>query len=260
MIVQTPQELQTYRTAGQITTEIMSGLREAVKVGVFPAELDELAGELCQQHGVKPAFKGVRGTNSSYAYNSCISVNDEILHGIPSRDRALEKGDLVKLDFGVIYEGFYTDNCVTVGVGSVSNEDMKLLRVGRDAVQRAVSEAIAGNTTGDIGHQIEKITRRAGFQVLKQYIGHGIGRSLHEEPELPAWGKPGRGAHLRENMIICIEAQVLPHTDDVFIDTDNGWTVKSKSGEKGVMFEYLVRVGKQKPEVLTETRNWELIV
>lgn len=259
MIITSPQQAQTYRDAATISTEILASMRDAVKVGVYPIEVDELAGQLCKKHRVKPAFQGVIQSGLAYHHNSCISVNDEVLHGIPDNKRALQSGDLVKLDFGIIHQGLFTDHCITVGLGKISIQDQQLIHAGKTAVLKAVAQAIAGNRTGDLGFTMHKTASRAGFEVLKQYIGHGIGTSLHDDPEIAAWGKKGRGELLKENMVICVEAQVVAGSDEIYVEK-NGWTVKTVDGKKGVMFEYMVLVGKNEPEILTDTIDWPLVV
>lgn len=258
MIIKSQAELATYKKATKLSTKILSQLRDAIKPGVYPIELDKLAGNLCKKNHVKPAFKGVANGNLTYNFNSCISINDEILHGIPSNKRRIQKGDLVKIDFGIIYQGFYTDHCFTVGVGSVSDEDQKILKIGREAVLKAVKLAKPGNTTGDLGHAMHSTACKADFDTLKQYVGHGIGKSLHEEPQIPSFGQTGSGSKLKKNMIICVECQVVSGSDQIYIE-NNDWTVKTTDGNKGVMFEYMVRVDK-KPEILTQTREWPLVI
>lgn len=256
MIINSTQDLQTYREATQLSTQILRQLYKQTKIGVFPREIEQLAVKLCKKNQVKPAFKGVVQTGKSYDYATCISVNDEILHGIPDQDRALQSDDLVKIDFGIIYQGFYTDHCFTLGLGKLNEKDLRLLKTGREAVLNAVKLAKPGNYTGDLGQQMHQTAYRAGFDVFKQFVGHGIGRSLHEDPEIPAFGRPRTGQRLQQNMIICVECQVVAGNDQSYV-TDNGWTVKTQDGEKGVMFEYMVRVD-QKPEILTQTQNWAL--
>lgn len=257
MTIKSQSELAKYKKAAQISTQIMAELRDAIKPGVYPIELDKLAGKLCEKYQVKPSFKGVVNKNLIYKHNSCISVNDEILHGIPNK-REIKTGDLVKVDFGIIYQGLFTDHCFTVGIEKVSDNDQQLLKVGREAVLNAVKLAKPGNYTGDLGQAMHGTAFRAGFDTLKQYVGHGIGHSLHEQPEIPAYGQSKTGSKLEKNMIICVECQVVPGNDQVYIE-DNGWTVKTKDGNKGVMFEYMVRVDK-KPEILTQTQDWPLVV
>ena len=258
MIVNSPNQLKTYKEATKISTRILDELRQAIKPGIYPIEIDKLAGELCKKYSVKPSFKGVVSGQLTYNYNSCISVNDEILHGIPNDQKKIQTGDLVKVDFGIIYQGFYTDHCFTVGVNRVSKQDQKLLKVGKQAVLNAVKLAKPGKTTGYLGHEMHSTAFRAGFETLKQYVGHGIGKSLHEDPQIPAFGKPHTGTKLQKNMIICVECQVVPGSDQIYVEK-NGWTVKTIDGQKGVMFEYMVRVDKQ-PEILTPTQDWPLLV
>lgn len=258
MIITNSQTLQQYREATKIATEILKQLVDATKIGIYPIELDELIVKLCQKYGVKPAFKGVTHSNLVYQYHSCISVNDEILHGIPSQTRKIQSGDLVKIDMGIIYQGLFTDQCVTIGIGQVDPKDRELLSVGRKSVLKGVEAVRAGATTGDVGFNIHKTATRAGFSVLTQYIGHGIGKSLHEAPEIPAYGKKGHGSLLRDQMVICVEAQVLAGDPEVYID-ETGWTVKSASGQKGVMFEYMVLVKPDGHEILTPTQDWDLV-
>jgi len=258
MTIKSQAELATYKKATQLSQKILSKLHKAIKVGVPPIELDNLAGDLCKKYNVRPSFRGVVSGNLTYNFNSCISINDEILHGIPSYKRKIQEGDLVKIDFGIIYQKLYTDHCFTVGLDKVSAEDQKLLEVGRQAVLNAVKLSKPGNHAGDLGHAMHSTAYRAGFDTLKQYVGHGIGRSLHEQPEIPAHGQPGTGAELKKDMIICVECQVVPGSDQVYVE-DNGWTVKTTDGNKGVMFEYMVRVDK-KPEILTQTQDWPLVV
>lgn len=258
MIINSQTQLATYKKATQISKEILSQLRDVIAPGTYPIELDKLAGELCQKNGVVSSFKGVKNGGLTYGFNSCISVNDEILHGIPSHDRKIQSGDLVKIDFGIIYQGFYTDHCFTVGVGKITAEDKRLLEVSKKSVLNAVKLAKPGHSTGDLGHAMHSTAYKAGFDTLKQYVGHGIGLSLHENPEIPAFGKAGTGQKLQKNMIVCVECQVVTGSDQVYIEK-NGWTVKTNDGGKGSMFEYMVRVDKR-PEILTTTQDWPLVI
>lgn len=246
------------RTAAQVSTNILQQLVAKVAVGVKPIEISQLADELCEQQGVVAAFRGVSGHKNKFSAAMCISVNDGILHGLPN-DEPIVEGDLVKLDFGIIKEGYYTDQCVTVGVGEVSAADQALLKIGSLAVQTAAKQAVAGKRTGDLGYTMQTIAETAGYNVLTDYVGHGIGQSLWEFPQIPAYGIPGTGDLLTEGMVICIEAQVVAGNNDVYIDND-GWTVRTQDGSRGVMFEYMVLVGKGKSEILTNTMDWPILV
>lgn len=242
------------RDGAKISVKILEQLGEMIGEGVKPIDIDEKAGELCQQYGVKPAFKRVQG----YNFNICISINDVAVHGIP-KEEPLKEGDLVSIDFGIIYKGLYTDHCWTWSVGEPSEENRKLLKAGRKAVENAVEKAVVGNKTGDLGYEMEKEAKRNGFNVLKMFVGHGIGKGLHEEPEILAYGKKGTGDLLYDGMIICVECQVVDDEgDDIKIDSD-GWSAKTMNGGNSVMFEYMVLVRKDSPVILTEMQDWDVV-
>lgn len=258
MIISSPQQLTQYREAAKISTEILWQLHQFTKAGVTPLAIDTLADKLCREHGVKPNFKGVGHKKNPYAFATCISVNDTVVHGIP-QDIPLMEGDLVKVDFGIEYKGLHTDHCFTVGIGKLNNRDMKLLTTGHHAILTAAKRAITGKYTGDLGHIMETTAQQEGFTVTQQYVGHGIGHSLHESPQIPAWGDPGTGAQLQKGMVLCVEAQLLAGDNEVYV-ADDGWSVKTSDGGKAVMFEYMVVVGDKKPEFLTPTEFWPLLV
>ncbi len=256
--IKSSEELEIIREATRISTEIMHELRLNVAPGVSAAEIDRLAGELCKKAGVIPAFKNQPGY-VPFPGNLCVCVNEEVLHAVPKEERIFEKGDLVKIDFGVIYNNFYTDHCTTVAVSELLPEDEKLMKVGKFAVESAVKKVKNGVKVGDLGHTMQTITEMAGFNVLKDYVGHGIGRSLHEYPQIPAFGTIGQGAELKTGMVICVEAQVVKGKEDVYV-TEDKWTVATKDGEKAVMFEYMVAVTDEGSEVLTKTMDWPLVI
>jgi methionyl aminopeptidase len=258
MIAKNRRTLEMYRDACKISLEIMASVRESVAVGITTSELNKITGEECQKRNVKPAFYKVRNHNGIFGHNACIYKNDVAVHGIPDSE-PLASGDLLTYDFGIIYKGLHTDHCYTVGVGDVSKDDRKLLEVGKLAVVTSIKQAVAGNYTGDIGNAIEEIARMSSFDTLKEYIGHGIGKNLHEVPEIPAHGEPGKGEKLKENMIICVEAQVTAGSAAVYTDKDS-WSVRTKDGSNCVMFEYMVRVGREEPEILTDNRDWAVTI
>ena len=259
MIIKSTKQLATYEQATKISTQILAQVRDAVAEEVTPAQLDALADDLCKKHKVVPNFKGQGSSRNLYKWATCISVNDEVVHGVPN-DKPLKKGDLVKLDFGILYKGLNTDQCVTVVVGNfIDDEDERLVKTTRQAIQKAVHLAIAGKKTGDLGYAMQSIAEKAGFSVVREFVGHGIGKTLHEEPQIAAYGKKNSGQVLREGMVICIEAQVVAGSDEIYID-GSGWTVKTADGKKSAMFEYMVIVGKERPVVLTETMDWRLVI
>jgi methionyl aminopeptidase len=253
MIIKNEKQYIRYKEAAEISMSILYKLGEAIKPGVTPLEIDNLAGELCKEHHVKASFREVPG----YDYNSCISVNDIAVHGIP-KDVPLKEGDLVSIDFGIIYKGFNTDHCWTWSVGKPSEENLKLMNAGKEATENAVKLAVAGAYTGDLGHAMESTAKKYGFNILRMFEGHGIGRTLHDEPELPAYGVPGMGDVLKEGMVICVECQVVDGDGDIYTDED-GWSAHVNNGGNSVMYEYMVIVRDGKPEILTDTREWKLI-
>lgn len=258
MIIRDKKTLADMQHACTLATEVLRGVYEAVAVGVTPLELDALADELCAERGTVPNFKGVGPIHNLYKHAMCISVNDTILHGIPDA-KPLVSGDMVKLDFGLEWQGFHTDHCTTVIVGGPRNAaDLRLVETTRKAVLAGVSQAVAGNRTGAIGSEIEQTALAAGFDVVREFIGHGIGRSLHEEPEVPAWGKPSSGTVLKEGMVICVEAQIINGSARLYTSTD-GWSLKTSDGSRGAMSEFMVLVGKREATILTPTQEWEVV-
>ncbi len=254
MILTKPKDEKLLREASEISVAILKRLGEEIREGITPLEIDEKAGYICKEYNVKPAFKRVDG----YDYNTCISVNDVAVHGIP-KNIPLKKGDLVSIDFGIVHHDMYTDHCWTWSVGKPDKKNAKLLQSGRDAVENALQNALVGKYTGDLGYEMEKAAKDNGFNILKMFVGHGIGRTLHDSPDVPAHGKKGRGALLVDGMVLCIECQVVDDVDRVEIDED-GWSAKTKNGGNAVMFEYMVIVRKDTPDILTDTTDWDTFV
>lgn len=259
MIIKNKKQKQQYFEACEISVKILRQIYDEVKVGAVPLELDKLAGELCKKYGVKPAFLDVHGKKGIYGYNTCIQINDVAVHGVPVTNYALKSGDVISVDFGIIYHGLFTDHCFSVGVGAVSSKNKKLLQAGRESVLLATKEARTGNTTGDIGHILESVARKNNFDTLKKYTGHGIGETLHDSPAIPAYGRPGEGSILRRNEVICVESQVVAGKIDVVTDPGDGWTVRTRDGKNSVMFEFMVLVDNVKPVILTPTQDWPLV-
>lgn len=251
MIIKKPKEEKILREAAEISVGILRELGESIKPGVTPLELDVLAGDLCSANGVSSSFKAVDG----YDYNSCVSVNDVAVHGIP-KGVPLVEGDLVSIDFGILYKGLQTDHCWTWCVGKPDEEQLKLLIAGKEAVDNAASKAVAGNRTGDLGFEMESAAKSAGFNVMRMFVGHGIGKHMHEFPNIPAYGKKGVGDLLVDGMVICVECQVVDDSGEVRISDEDGWSAHTKNGGNSVMFEYMVIVRNGEPFVLTDTQDW----
>jgi len=254
MVIKRAKEEKILREAADISVEILSKLRDSIKEGMTTLDIDIYAGELCKEYGVKPAFKEVE----DYHFNTCISIDDVAVHGLPS-DYILKRGDLISIDFGIVYKGYMTDHCWTWSVGQPDEKKMKLLESGRRAVENAMEKAVVGNRTGDLGFEMEDEAKSNGFNILKVFVGHGIGKGLHEYPDIPAFGKRGTGELLVDGMVICVECQVVDDTGKVYTDKD-GWSANPFRGGDSVMFEYMVIVRKDSPVILTDTRDWGMVV
>ncbi len=240
------QEIEILRTANAIVMEILLALKEEVKPGRNTYEFEVMALELCEKKGVKPAFKGYRG----YPYALCISVNEEIVHGMPRKEKVLKEGDIVSFDFGVIYEGYFGDAALSVGVGKISEEAKRLLKTTEEALFLAIEKARIGNKIGDISHTIQSRVEREGFNVIRDFVGHGIGRSLHEPPEIPNYGKAGRGLRLEAGMVLAIEPMVSAGSWEVEI-LEDGWTAVTKDRSLACHFEHSVAITPSGPKILS---------
>ncbi|MCY1079035.1 type I methionyl aminopeptidase [Archangium lansingense] len=242
-------EIALMREAGRIVSEILDELEKAVAPGVTTWDLDALAEKLIYQKGARPAFKGYHGFPACL----CASVNDEVVHGIPSKRRTLREGDLMKLDFGVVYRGFFGDSARTVPVGKVSSEAEALVKATREALNKAIQAMVAGNRIGDIGHAVQSHVEARGFSVARGFTGHGIGRHLHEKPEVPNHGQRGSGMKLRPGMVLAVEPMVNQGTDEVMVLEDH-WTAVTRDSKLSAHFEHTVLITEGGPEVLTRRR------
>jgi methionyl aminopeptidase len=239
-------ELARMRSANQLVARILAELAGAVRAGTTTADLDRLAERLVREAGAEPAFKGYRG----FPATLCASINQEVVHGIPSATRALQAGDIVSLDMGVKLDGFYGDSAVTVAVGEVPDKTRDLLRVTQEALERAIAQVKVGGRLSDIGHAVQQWVEAHGFSVVREFVGHGIGERLHEEPQIPNFGQPGRGPKLAEGMVLAIEPMVAMGRPDVKVLGD-GWTAVTKDGSLAAHFEHTVAVTAAGPLVLT---------
>ena len=243
-------EVEIMRRANVIVAEILEELKKKVAPGVTTLELDVLAEELTYKKKAQPAFKGYTMAGRTYPRALCASINEEIVHGIPSQ-RALKEGDVVGLDFGVVYEGFYGDAAVTVGVGKVSGEARRLMQVTEEALYKGIEQLREGNRLGDLSAEIQKTVEDAGYSVVRAFVGHGIGKKLHEEPPVPNYGERDRGLRLREGMVLAIEPMVNVGGYDVEIKED-GWTAVTKDGSLAAHFEHSVAITKNGPYILSK--------
>ncbi len=243
-------EIDIMRRANVIVAEILEELKKKVTPGVTTLALDALAEELTYKKGARPAFKGYEMAGRVYPRALCASINEEIVHGIPS-DRALKEGDVVGLDFGVIYDSFYGDSAVTVGVGKVSEGAQRLMQVTEEALYKGIEQLREGKRLGDLSSVIQTTVESAGFSVVRAFVGHGIGKKLHEEPPVPNYGEPDRGIRLKEGMVLAIEPMVNAGGYEVEMKKD-GWTAVTKDGSLAAHFEHSVAITKNGPYILSK--------
>jgi methionyl aminopeptidase len=245
IVCKSPAELERMRAANALVAEVLAELATMVAPGVTTRDLDQAAEKLVRDGGAEPAFKGYRG----YPSTLCASVNDQVVHGIPS-NRALHEGDIISLDMGVKLNGFFGDSAVTVPVGKVSQEASTLLRVTQESLDKGIAQVKLGGRVSDIGHAIQLHVEAHGFSVVREFVGHGIGAALHEEPQIANYGEPGRGPRLAEGMTLAIEPMVNIGRPAVKVLGD-GWTAVTKDGSLSAHFEHTVAVTKTGPLVLT---------
>ena len=246
IVLKSPEEIEKMAKAGSIVGEVLESIKGMIQTGMTTKEIELFADERIKALGGKPAFKGYRG----YPASICTSLNDEVVHGIPS-SRKLKDGDIISIDLGVYYDGFYGDAAITAPVGKIDNETVALLRITEEALNLGIENAIEGNRVNDISYAIQSHAEKNGLSVVRTFVGHGIGRELHEEPQIPNYGTPGKGPRLKEGMTLAIEPMVNAGTYEVKILGD-GWTAVTADGKKSAHFEHTVLVTSGRPEILTK--------
>lgn len=239
-------EIAIMAEGGKVVAKILKRMEEVVKPGITTGHIENEAERLARAHGVIPAFKGYSGYPSAI----CVSVNEEVVHGIPSNRRKIKEGDIVSLDFGALYKGFYSDAAVTLPVGKVGSGAKRLLDVTRNALMKGIQAAVEGNRVGDVAHTIQSFVEGNGFSVVKVFVGHGIGKNLHEEPQIPNFGEPQWGIRLKEGMTVAIEPMVNAGSDEVKV-LDDGWTAVTADGSLSAHFEHTIAVTRNGPRILT---------
>ncbi len=246
IILKTPEEIQTMTKASSLVADTLRSLVPRIKPGVTTEELDQFAEDFIRSRGGIPAFKGYR----SYPKTLCTSVNEEVVHGIPSR-RVLKEGDIIGLDLGAVVDGFYGDSALTVAVGSIPPKVAELLKVTEEALYKGIEKAVVGNRLSDISHAIQSHAEDAGFSIVTDFVGHGIGRQLHEEPQVPNYGKPGQGPRLQVGMVLAIEPMVTMGDAAVRVLEDQ-WTAVTRDGSLAAHFEHTIAIQEEgPPRVLT---------
>lgn len=244
IILKTPDEIAVMAKASRVVAEALTVLKDAVKPGVTTDELDRLAESEIRARGGMPAFKGYR----NYPKTLCASVNEQVVHGIPSK-RVLKEGDIVGLDLGAIVGGFYGDSAVTVGVGRIDEKTAALVRVTEESLSLAIEQAQVGNRLSDISHAVQRHVEAAGYSVVTEFVGHGIGRQLHEEPQVPNYGKPGQGPRLQAGMVLAIEPMVNMGGSAVRV-LDDRWTAVTVDGSLSAHFEHTIAIQPSGPAIV----------
>lgn len=242
-----PAQIERMRKAGKIVADTLELMRETVRPGITTGELDRLAEEYILKCGAIPTFKGYNGFPSAL----CTSVNEEVVHGFPGL-RTLQSGDIISIDCGATFDGYVGDSAITLAVGEISEDLQKLLRVTEEALMLGIPQAIKGNRLHDISHAIQTYVEAHGLSVVRDYVGHGIGRAMHEDPQIPNYGKPGRGPRLEIGMVLAIEPMINLGTYEVRTLSDH-WTVVTKDGKASAHFEHTVAITENGPEILTRS-------
>jgi len=247
--IKTSDEVAIIRRAGGMLAEILNACGAAAAPGMSTADIDQIARDLCDQRGVTPGFLGYHGFSGAM----CTSVNDQVVHCIPSKEKILQDGDILKLDFGVAIDGWNSDACQTFAIGTISPAAEKLMKVTKESMYKGIDQAIIGNRIGDIGHAVERHVTPHGYSPVRECVGHGIGRRLHEDPEIPNWGSPGTGPKIVAGMVICIEPIINIGTHKIITEADR-WTTRTADGELSAHFEHTIYITPDGPEILTP---WE---
>ena len=254
-VLKSPAEIEIMDQGNRVLRRILAELHDRIRPGITTLEIDRFVEERILEAGGKPAFKGYpnRSGGRAFPHTVCTSVNAEVVHGIPSDKVVLRDGDIVSVDVGILFRGYYGDTAETFPVGEVGPQADRLLRVTREALDAAVKQARPGQRVHDIGHAVQSHVEAAGFSVVREFVGHGIGSSLHEEPQVPNYGPPGKGARLLPGMVLAIEPMVNAGGPDVLLSAEDGWTARTRDGSLSAHFEYSVAVTETGPRILGET-------
>jgi len=246
IVLKTKRELNLMREAGRISAGALKLVGEAVKPGVTTAELDRLAEKYILGEGAKPNFKGYNG----FPATACISINNEVIHGIPNKKRVIKEGDIVSVDLGAVFEGYHGDNAATFAAGQISPEAQRLMDVTKESLYEGIKMARSGGRIGDISSAVQEYVEARGYSVVRQFVGHGVGSSLHEAPEVPNFGTPGRGIRLLPGMTLAIEPMINMGDKNVNVMPD-GWTVLTSDGSLSAHFEHTIAITAAGPQILT---------
>ena len=246
IFVKSGEEIELLRESNQLVGKTLGEMAKHIRPGISTLELDRIAEEFIRSHGAEPGFKGYGG----FPNTLCISLNDVVVHGIPSSECILKEGDVVSIDCGTLKNGYYGDSAYTFEVGEVSEEVHRLLEVTKQSLYKGIEKAVAGMRIGDIGHAVQSWCEAEGFSVVREMVGHGVGRDLHEDPQVPNYGRQGQGVKLKEGMVIAIEPMINLGKRHVYQDTD-GWTIRSRDRLPSAHFEHTVAIGKNGADILS---------
>lgn len=249
VILKSPSEIEKIRQSNVMVAEILEILRQKVEPGIDTLTLDKISEKLALARNAKPGFKGYRG----YPYSLCTSVNQQVVHGFPSR-RPLKEGDILSMDFGIFYNDYYGDAAITVPVGKVSDVALRLMKTTKEALFLGIEQAVPGKRLSDISHAIQSHAEAAGFSVVRKFVGHGIGKALHEDPQIPNYGKPGLGIRLKPGMVLAIEPMVNAGSYEVKT-LEDGWTAVTEDGSLSAHFEHTVAITADGPVILSATNR-----
>jgi methionyl aminopeptidase len=257
LVLKSPAEIEIMDQANQIVQDVLDELSGLIRPGMTTLEVDAFAEERIRKAGGSPAFKGYphRGDGRDFPGTVCASVNSEVVHGIPSAHVVLVEGDTISIDLGVLYKGYYGDGARTYPVGRIAEADAKLLRVTNEALDMGIEQARVGNRVTDIGHAVQRHVEAHGFSVVREFVGHGIGASLHEEPQVPNFGQPGRRERLEVGLVLAIEPMVNAGGPEVLVSAEDGWTARTRDGSRSAHFECCVAVTNDGPKVLGRPRE-----
>ncbi len=247
IMIRSPEEVSILREANHIVARILQELGDDIGPGIATETLDTKAERLIIEAGGKPAFKGYRG----YPKTICASINEQVVHGIPSSDVTLEEGDIISIDIGIIYKGYVGDTAATFPVGTISEEKSRLIRITRESLYKGIEQAHPGNRLSDVSHAVQSHVESNGFSVVRDFVGHGIGQKMHEEPQIPNFGRPHRGPRLEPGMVLAIEPMVNAGTSEVRVLKDR-WTAVTMDGKPSAHFEHSIVVTEEKAEILSQ--------
>ncbi|MBI1822013.1 MAG: type I methionyl aminopeptidase [Nitrospirae bacterium] len=250
IILKSEAEIEKIRVACQIVAETLEYLKENVKPGITTTDLDRMAEERILKKGGKPAFKGYR----NFPATLCASINSEVVHGIPSKKSVLNEGDIIGLDLGAIVDGFYGDAAISVPVGEISAEARNLIKTTEESLYKGIEQARMGNRLSDISHAVQVHVEAAGYSVVRDFVGHGIGRNLHEDPQIPNYGEPGQGPRLKKGMVLALEPMVNMGKNPVMI-LDDKWTVVTRDGSLSAHFEHTISITENGPVILSSLKK-----